>query len=72
MFLQPKSTMQTLQDFLGVPVDFGRYNKICKNKVNNLAEAGEIFQDDRKYLEKIYTHEIQYLEDIFGSEGCIK
>lgn len=71
IFLQAEDTAQSLQDFLGVPVDLNKYNIICQNKVNNLADAGEILQVDRVFLEGIYKSEIAYLEDVFGVDGCV-
>lgn len=72
IFLQPEYTAKSLQVFLGVEVDFNKYKKIIKNKVNSITGAGEILLDDRKYLETLYISEIKYLESFFGSGQCMK
>ncbi len=70
LFLKPELTVATLQNFLGVKVELGQYKVCIENRVNNLANTGEILQEDRAYLESFYEKEIQFLEDTFGKDGC--
>lgn len=72
LFLKAEYTASRLRDFLGVPVNLAKFTAIIKSKVNNIADSGEIFPHDRRYLEIYYANEIKYLEVFFGLGECVR
>lgn len=66
----PGALRLELEEFLGMPVNKEKFEKIVGKRVNALAETGNVPEDIVKMLGEKYKENLHFLRKRFGNESC--